>query len=132
MDGTDISELRALARDFQVAGVKAGAGVYAVVKRGALNVKNDWQKNARSSSGRHARLYPSSISFDMKVGSALRGAVEAEIGPDKGRPQGALGNLLEYGSTHNPPHNDGGRALESEAPRFEKALSDLAGKLLGS
>lgn len=91
-----------------------------VVNRGALNVKRDWAKNARSSSGRHAPAYPSSISYDLlSVGPDI---TDARIGPDKEAPQGALGNLLEYGSVKNPPHNDGGRALAAETPRFEAAL----------
>ncbi|MER6487617.1 hypothetical protein ABT264_29180 [Streptomyces virginiae] len=87
----------------------------AAVTRGALNIKNDWRDNARASSGRHARLYPNSISYDV---TPIPGGAKAEIGPDKGRAQGALGNLLEFGSVNNPPHNDGGRALLAEEPRF--------------
>jgi hypothetical protein len=91
-----------------------------VVRRGALNIKRDWRVNARASSGRHAPYYPSSISFDVR---RLGPVTEAEIGPDKGRRQGALGNLLEYGSSKNPPHNDGGRALAAEMPRFEAQMA---------
>lgn len=93
----------------------------AVVMRGAVNIKRDWRANARASSGRHAPLYPSSISFD--VSRYGRDIFRAEIGPDKGAPQGALGNLLEYGSVHNPPHRDGGRALDAEQPRFEEQMA---------
>ena len=52
----------------------------------------------------------------------------ATIGPDKAVPQGALGNLLEYGSVHNPPHNDGGRALDAELPRFNAQMELLAAR----
>lgn len=99
----------------------------AVVSKGALNVKNDWRSNAASSAGRHARLYPSSIGYDI---AQSPGVVEAVIGPDKARPQGALGNLLEFGSVHNPPHNDGGRALDAEEPRFAAAVEALADQFL--
>lgn len=95
-----------------------------VVSKGALNVKKDWAKNARASSGRHAPLYPRSISYDLlSVGLDI---TDARIGPDKGAPQGALGNLLEYGSAKNPPHRDGGRALDAELPRFEAQLALVA------
>jgi len=118
----------------ELSGLLAGAGraveaqARAVVSRGALNIKNDWRAGARASSGRHARLYPSSIGYDLEP--LPGGGTGAVIGPDKDRPQGALGNLLEYGSVHNPPHNDGGRALLAEEPRFERAVEDLGGELL--
>ncbi|WP_416976717.1 hypothetical protein [Streptomyces sp. T028] len=108
-------QLDALAAVFRVNAVRAQVQATAVVRRGALNVKNGWRANATATAGQHARLYPSSISFDMRPHP--RGA-SAEIGPDKGKPQGALGNLLEFGSVHNPPHMDGARALAAEAAAF--------------
>jgi hypothetical protein len=99
----------------------------AVVKRGAQNIKTGWQANALQSAGAHARLYPGSISYDVTEGP---GVVEAEIGPDKDRVQGPLGNLLEYGTSTQAGHNDGGRALDDEEPRFlaqVEALSERAG-----
>jgi hypothetical protein len=98
-----------------------------VVRKGALNVKNDWRANATSSAGRHARLYPASIGYDV---TQEPDGASAEIGPDKGRPQGALGNLLEFGSANNPPHNDGGRALDAEEPRMVAAVEAVATRLV--
>jgi len=54
----------------------------------------------------------------------------AEIGPDKLRRQGPLGNLLEYGSVHNAPHPHMIPAAEAEQPRFEQAMEDLSARLL--
>lgn len=125
-DGAE--ELRALAHDLREAPVKAQAAAVGVVRHGALNVKRGWQDNARTSAGRHGRRYPSSIGYDTDID---KGHIEAEIGPDKNRPQGALGNLIEFGSVHNPPHNDGGRALRVEAPKFEHALAEVALDALG-
>jgi hypothetical protein len=65
------------------------------------------------------------------VGEALLGRIEAEVGPDKSKPQGALGNLIEFGSVNSPPHSDGLRALRTEAPNLEKALADAALDALG-
>jgi hypothetical protein len=92
-----------------------------VLMRGALNIKRDWRSNARASSGRHAPMYPGSVGFD--VAAYGRDMWMATIGPDKGAPQGALGNILEYGSVKNPPHRDGGRALDAEEPRFEAQMA---------
>ncbi|MGA4864104.1 hypothetical protein ACPB9J_15805 [Streptomyces lavendulocolor] len=111
----DTRQLNELASVFRVNGVRAQVQARAVVARGALNVKNGWKANAVASSGRHARLYPNSISYDMRPHPT---GASAEIGPDKTRPQGALGNLLEFGSSKNPPHMDGARALAAEAAAF--------------
>lgn len=111
----DVRALVQLAVAFERNIPEAERAMVAAVTRGALNIKNDWRDNARASSGRHARLYPNSISYDV---TPIPGGAQAEIGPDKGRAQGALGNLLEFGSVNNPPHNDGGRALLAEEPRF--------------
>lgn len=121
---SDISGLSELVADLVGASVKVAAASRAVVQKGALNVKTDAQ---RFSSGlAHAPLYPASITYDTAL---KRGGWEAEIGPDKNRPQGALGNLLEYGSANNPPLTHLGPALDREGPRFEKAIADLADDL---
>lgn len=122
---TDISGLTELVADLTAAPGKAQRQVDGVVRKGAVNVKNDAQ---RLISGlRHAPMYPASIGFDAKW---ERGAYVAEIGPDKDKPQGALGNLLEYGSANNAPLAHLGPALDIEGPKFEKAMSDLADGLL--
>jgi hypothetical protein len=118
----DVSQILALARDLAAAGVVAEREAQAVVSKGALNVKNTWRLNAAASAGRHARYYPSTIGYDLHVGA---GFIEAVVGPDKALPQGPLGNLLEFGSVNNAPHNDGGRALLLEEPRFQAAAAAL-------
>lgn len=116
-----------LARDLRDKGEEVRREAVAVVNRGALNVKNDWQRLFRADE-RHgyAAAYPYSISYDSL---AAGGRIRAEIGPDKGRRQGALGNLIEFGSVHNAPGNHGGRALEIEEPRFTEEIARLGGEL---
>lgn len=123
--------LRLLAHDLAEAPRKAQREILAVVEHGAVNVKNGWARNAEASSGKHAPAYPSSINYDLSLGAALAGRVEAVIGPDKTKRQGALGNLLEFGSANSPPHNDGGRALRTEAPAFEAEIAKAALDALG-
>lgn len=99
--------------------------VRAVVEKGALNIKKDWAR--RWAGLRSAPSLAAAVSYDVSYGF---GGVKAEIGPDKARRQGALGNLLEFGSVNNAPRPGGLPALDAEAPRFEKALGDLVEKLL--
>jgi hypothetical protein len=119
----DFHELTRLKADIEREAHQIVSETGAVVKKGAMNVKTDWRSNAAASSGRHARLYPATIDFDMKSD------LEAEIGPQK-RGQGNLGHLLEYGTATSGPHDDGKRAADKEEPRFEKELEKLSDRLL--
>lgn len=126
MINANTRQLDALASVFRTNAVRAQAQAVAVVNRGALNIKRGWQANARATAGKHARLYPASISYDMRPHP--RGAA-AEIGPDKTRPQGALGNLLEFGSVKNPPHMDGARALAAEQAAFMAHIAAIGAQM---
>ncbi|MEO3978773.1 hypothetical protein [Streptomyces sp. CAU 1734] len=129
MTTPDIRELLQLAEGLEDRAAEAGPEMAAVVTRGALNVKNGWRQNAIASAGRHARRYPYTVSYDTLP---IPGGATAEVGPDKGRPQGPLGNILEFGTSTQAGHNDGGRALQAEAPAFEAqvaALTDRLGQL---
>lgn len=96
-----------------------------VVSKGSLNIKQD---AARRASGiAHAPTYPASIGYDLFHGLTT---VRSEIGPDKAKRQGALGNILEFGTRNNAPIPHLGPALDTEAPRYVKALEDLGRDLL--
>ena len=109
------------------AGAKAVVETRAIVQKGALNVKTEWRNNAVKSAPAHNARAPYAITYDTKIGKTT---VDAEIGYDKDKPGGALGNLLEYGSRNNPPHRDIGRAADAEEPRFEQAITLMATGLL--
>lgn len=116
---TYIAELGRVPRDLHDEVVKVG-------EKGALNIKKDW---SRAWSG-HSYIGPlsRSVSYDRR----FRGSeVEWEIGPDKGRPQGALGNIIEFGTVNNAPIPGGLPAMDREAPRTERALGDVLGRVLG-
>ena len=122
----DTSELRALAADLGRAPDKVQQGIRPVIAKGALNIKTEMQMDLASST--HFRGITFSVSYDTKVDS---GGVEAEIGPDKGRAGGALANIAYFGTSRGGGTvPDPQVALTAEAPRFEKALSDLLGDLL--
>jgi hypothetical protein len=122
----DASEVAGLARILAEAPDIAIREVRAVVKRGAQNIKTDAQR--RISGLAHAPAYPRAISYDTHDGMSK---AWAEIGPDKNKRQGALGNILEYGTVKNPPIPHMAPAAAAERPRFEKALEDAAAKATG-
>jgi hypothetical protein len=96
-----------------------------VVKRGANNIKRDTQ--AKWAGARYAPSLAAAVSYDVTSGGT---SVKAEIGPDKSKRQGALGNIYEYGVPGTAPQPALSPALDAEEPRFVKALEDLAGDLL--
>lgn len=104
---------------------KARTQLAAVVAKGALNIKKDAQRGVRGLA--HAKAYPASITYDLH--EALTGPY-ADIGPDKNKRQGALGNLLEFGSVNNPPRPHIRPAADREAPKFARAIEDLVAKQL--
>ncbi|MFB6977689.1 hypothetical protein [Streptomyces scopuliridis] len=122
----DTRELYQLANAMARNTGQAETEMASIVTRGALNVKNQWRANAQATAGRHARLYPYTISYDVHP---IPGGATAEIGPDKARLQGPLGNILEYGTSRQAGHNDGGRALIAEHPQFEAHVIALTGRL---
>jgi hypothetical protein len=96
-----------------------------VVARGAYNIKQDAIR--RISGHPHLPAYPRSITYDL---FHWPGSSRAEIGPDKDRRQGSMGNIIEYGTTNNAPLPHLGPALEAEGPKFARALEQLGVDLL--
>lgn len=96
-----------------------------VVEKGALNIKTDARRRVEGLA--HAPAYPNAITYDTY--NALRGPA-ADIGPDKNKRQGALGNILEHGTVKNAPRQHMAPAADEEMPRFEQAMTDLSARLL--
>ena len=118
-----------LAAALVASAAKAIVETRAVVQKGALNIKTEWKNNVAQSAPRHGAAAARWINYDTTIGKTT---IDAEIGYDKDHKAARLGNLLEFGGggDHSPPHRDGGRALESEEPRFLNAIESMAGKLL--
>lgn len=122
--GTGLTELAA---DLDAAPARVSAGAYPTMKKAGQNIKEHWQDAWKGMA--HAPLLPDAISYDVYPAGLL--AVELEVGPDKDRPQGALGNLIEYGSRNNAPRPGAPGAVAAELPQWEKALQDLAIEAMG-
>lgn len=118
-----------LAADMLKAAGEAIVATRTVVQVGAFNVKRDARANVLKSAPIHNAGAAAAITYDTTVHAT---SIDAEIGYDKDRKPGRMGNLLEYGGggDHSPPHRDLGRALDNEAPKFEAAIATAAGRLL--
>jgi len=118
-------DLDRLVADFGSAGARVRPAVRAVVVRGAVNIKK--AAKAAAPNPHFAGLYINSITFDVvETGDT----VTAEIGPDKNKPQGALGNLLEFGGSKWPPHPHLVPAWEAEIEPTERWVGEVAGQVL--
>ena len=68
---------------------------------------------------KHLPAYPYSITYDTKY---LGLSVEGEIGPDKSRKQGPLGNIVEFGTSNNAPIPHLGPALDENVDDFLRGV----------
>ena len=116
-----------LAADMLKAAAEAIVVTRAVVQKGALNIKNEAKANVQKSAPVHNAYAHHAITYDTEIRKV---SVDAEIGYDKDKRGGSLGNILEFGTRKNNPHRDLGRALDNEEQRFDASLAAAIGKLL--
>jgi len=122
----DDSELRLFAVQLGEVGANAGRYIRSAVEISARKVDDLWTKTAKGQLG--TRGYPFTISYDISVFNGFGASViQAEIGPDKERGQGALGNLIEFGGDTNggldSRRGAGEAALERVEDDFVKGLA---------
>lgn len=114
-----------LLASLDAASVKAPEELHKVTQRGAFNIKGRWRE--LWSGHQHIPALPQAVTYDTE----LRGlASMAEIGVDKNRRQGPLGNIIAFGSPHSAPIPGPLTALDEEAPRYEKAILDVGASFL--
>ena len=120
-----VTGMDGLKSDLQKAQREAPSEGRRVLKRGAQNIKNDAVERLRGK-GFLPHIHRS-ITYD----TTWRGhSGHAEIGFDKQRRQGPLGNVVEYGTVNNAPQPVLGPALETETPRFEEQVERMGRELL--
>lgn len=116
----DVQGLDALQRNMTLAGSSSKRQAAAVVKKAAVNIKNQMQDEARGAGYAGARL-ARTINFDVKSDG---GGITAEIGPRKGH-AGSLA-LLYYGNSKTGPQiPDPMGALDHEIPSLKSYLQKL-------
>jgi hypothetical protein len=119
----DTHELDSLAIELPKLGFKGGKAMGSVLREGGDDLRDTWKRNARETAGEHGRLYPESIEANVVVSTDF----VIEIGPNPDKPQGGMS--FEFGSSKQPPHLDGQRALDEVGPRIEKRIDSALGLL---
>ncbi|QRQ79174.1 hypothetical protein [Glutamicibacter protophormiae] len=114
MSGAD--ELRKFAADLGKVAGKAVDDIEPVMKKGAQNIKEDLQSQVEGTSWQGLR---NAISYD-RIGGI--GSLGYEIGPDKGRRGGGLGNLWYFGGSRGGGYGDLEGPLAAETPNLEREL----------
>jgi hypothetical protein len=118
----DFSEIDQLSASLGQVRANAGKYIRSAIAVTAKNIDKDWERESKGMA--HAPAFPYSITYDISTFSGFGfSVIQADIGPDKDRPQGALGNLIEFGSVNNPPQGLGHGALQRNEADFEKGLS---------
>jgi len=128
----DNSELDKLAADVRKVPAAGRGFLTSAMEVSGRKIRDTARENAMGMT--HAPAFPYSITYDFVGNSHGGGALGAfvggsgavdlvmEIGPDKDRPQGALGNLIEYGSVNNPPQGIMHGALQANEADFERGI----------
>lgn len=110
MDGIEVVGLDLVVSDLEQAPVRLLGNLRKAVQVTSQKVRDD--ARSRIAGHRYLPAYPYSITYDTRYGLD---SVEGEIGPDKGRAQGPLGNIVEYGTSKNAPLPHLGPALDANA-----------------
>jgi hypothetical protein len=100
-----------------------------VVSRGALQIKTDWRRRW-SPVGRAPHNLPHvvrGIGYDT---DHTPPRYSAEVGVARSNPQASLAHFPELGSPKNAPLPGGLPALLAEAPKFVRAVAEVAEDLL--
>ena len=123
-------DLDKLIFDLGAAPGKAFKGTDAIMKKGAHVTAEAIRAKVQESESLGQAAH--SVSYDSM---ATIGKLRYEIGFDKYRRAGALGNIFEFGVMSPQGKRGGGYkvmrgALEAELPVIEKHMGDLLGKIL--
>lgn len=123
--GVDTAELVALANELRRVRSRLKPAMRKATAKSAVALRDDARARIIAQSTRgFLPKYPNAITHTVTDSSGT--VVKAEVGPDKNRTQGALGNILEYGTSKRPPYPHLQPALEAQADPFEQGMGDAA------
>lgn len=122
----DASELKKFASDLERAEAKVERKVDAVVRKGALNIKNTLR--ADLSHSRHFGQIAKTITYDVEKTSD---GIEVEIGPNKQYRAARLANIAYFGTSRGGGNTaDFDNGLRKELPNLTEHLRRVMGDVL--
>jgi hypothetical protein len=119
----DFSELNQIAAALADVPANAGKHVRAAVEVTSVKVKKSWREKLDGS--RTLPGLPFAVTYDVITSSTLGrdSVIQSEIGFDKDKNQGPLGNVSEFGTVNNPPRGFGLAALQENLKDYEDGLA---------
>jgi len=129
----DFTEFDQLTASFGRVPDHVGPNVNTAITGTSMGIKKAWQTPLKGS--RTLPRLPYALSFDIAVGQFFGvSVIKSEIGFDKEKPQGALGNVSEYGTPSITGRGHGAAALHANEKDFVRGLEiavELAEKEAG-
>ena len=125
----DFSELDRLAADLGEVPAKSGPLIRKALEVTSRYVRDSWRDKLKGSiSFKHL---PGAVTYDIATFQGFGASIfQAEIGFDKSRSQGALGNISEFGTPKTPPSGFGHASLLENQDDFQKGIDIAIGDAL--
>jgi len=119
----DTREIAALSLSFARAPLNVGAEIVKVTEVAAFKTKTKAQELVAGHP--HLPAIGASIDYDIRP---IFGGVSAEVGYNKDKPQGPLGNIVEFGTSKNAPLPALLPAFDAEVPVWQRLLEAIVAK----
>lgn len=128
--GVKVAGLDELLHDLEALPARAQEQFPGVLGRGGLQIKLDWKRRWSphiAAAPHHLPHVVRGIGYDVdRKGTKYT----VEVGVSRRNPQASLAHFAELGSPTSAPYPGGLPALRTEAPKFVRAVAELAEKLL--
>ena len=124
--GTTARGMDAWIRDLATLPERAAEEFPKVLSRGGLNIKKDWRARWRALSAPrrgHIRPLIAAVGYDTHQRA---GTWSAHVGVKAGSKQAFLASIITYGTLTSGPHDAGLAAMDSEDPKFVRAVAEVA------
>ena len=119
----DFTELKTLSADLGKVANNTGPFINSAIQFTSNLIKDAAQKSVNDGDPRWKAL-PSAIDYEVTTFQGFGASViQSDIGYNRDKPAGHLGNIREFGKPKIPPHLDLQTALTANEADFEKGIT---------